>query len=78
MIVGRLDQLDDTRRSIPGCDVVGLLCIREAMEGGDSLLVSTVTLYNQMRERHPDLVEELFKPVATDSGALLMTCFPPA
>src|SRR3954469_20959331 len=29
-------------------DVVGLLCIREAMEGGKSLLVSTATIYNEM------------------------------
>lgn len=47
-------------------DVVGLLCLAEAMEGGDSLLVSTVTLYNEMRRRHPDLWPLLFEPVATD------------
>ena len=29
-------------------DVVGLLCIREAMEGGKSLLVSTAAIYNEM------------------------------
>lgn len=47
-------------------DVVGLLCIREAMEGGRSLLVSTVTLYNEMRRRRPDLAAQMFEPVATD------------
>ena len=47
-------------------DVVALLCLKEAMEGGDSLLVSTLTLYNQMRARHPDLAPLLFDPVATD------------
>ena len=47
-------------------DVVGLLCLAEAMEGGDSLLVSTVTLYNEMQKRHPDLAPHLFEPVATD------------
>lgn len=47
-------------------DVVALLCLAEAMEGGDSLLVSTVTLYNEMRRRHPDLWPLLFEPVATD------------
>ncbi len=47
-------------------DCVGLLCLREAMEGGDSLLVSTMTLYNQMMLRRPDLAELLFEPVATD------------
>lgn len=47
-------------------DVVGLLCLREAKEGGDSLLVSTVTLYNEMQKRHPDLAPLLFDPLATD------------
>lgn len=48
------------------CDVVGLLCLREAMEGGKSLLVSTTTIYNEMRKRRPDLAALLFEPVATD------------
>ncbi|MDH6262963.1 TauD/TfdA family dioxygenase [Bradyrhizobium sp. BR13661] len=47
-------------------DVVGLLCIREAMEGGDSLLVSTSTIYNEMLARRPDLAALLFDPIATD------------
>ncbi|MEL7000070.1 MAG: TauD/TfdA family dioxygenase, partial [Pseudomonadota bacterium] len=47
-------------------DVVGLLCLRNAKSGGDSLLVSTLTLYNEMRTRHPDLAPLLFDPVATD------------
>ncbi len=47
-------------------DVVGLLCIREAMEGGKSLLVSTTTVYNEMRRQRPDLVALLFEPIATD------------
>jgi len=47
-------------------DVVALLCLAEAMEGGDSLLVSTVTLHNEMRRRYPDLAPLLFEPVATD------------
>ena len=48
------------------CDVVGLLCLREAKAGGDSLLVSSTTLFNEMRRRRPDLAELLFEPVATD------------
>lgn len=48
------------------CDVVGLLCVREAMEGGKSLLVSTSTIYNEMRRLRPDLVALLFEPIATD------------
>jgi Taurine catabolism dioxygenase TauD, TfdA family len=48
------------------CDVVGLLCIREAMEGGKSLLVSTATIYNEMLSARPDLAALMFDPVATD------------
>lgn len=47
-------------------DVVGLLCLREAREGGDSLLVSALAIYNRMRAERPDLLPRLFDPVATD------------
>lgn len=47
-------------------DVVGLLCLREAMEGGDSLLVSVEAIYNRMRAERPDLLAKLFDPIATD------------
>ena len=47
-------------------DVVALLCLHTAKEGGDSLLVSVETIYNQMREARPDLLEKLFDPIATD------------
>ncbi|MGI8524839.1 MAG: TauD/TfdA family dioxygenase [Pseudolabrys sp.] len=47
-------------------DAVGLLCIREAMEGGKSLLVSTATIYNEMSRQRPDLAALMFEPIATD------------
>ena len=47
-------------------DVVGLLCLREGMEGGDSLLVSAESIYNRMQAERPDLLEKLFEPIATD------------
>jgi Taurine catabolism dioxygenase TauD, TfdA family len=47
-------------------DVVGLLCIREAMQGGESLLVSTTAIYNEMLRRRPDLAVLMFDPIATD------------
>ncbi len=47
-------------------DIVGLLCLREAREGGDSLLVSALAIYNRMRAERPALLERLFDPVATD------------
>ena len=47
-------------------DVVGLVCIRKAKEGGRSLLVSAETIYNRMKAERPDLLEKLFDPIATD------------
>ena len=47
-------------------DVVGLLCLNEARQGGDSLLVSAVTLYNEFRRHRPDLLTYLFENIATD------------
>lgn len=48
------------------CDVVGLLCLREAKRGGDSLLVSAPTLFNEMRRAHPRLLARLLQPMAHD------------
>lgn len=47
-------------------DTVGLLCLEEAAEGGESLLVSASAIYNEMLDRNPDLAAALFEPVATD------------
>lgn len=64
-------------------DVVGLLCVNEAKEGGDSLLVSAVTIFNLIVELRPDLVEYLFDPIATDrrgevpTGELPFLTIPP-
>ena len=48
------------------CDIVSLLCLRTAKSGGLSALVSSTTIFNEMRRRRPDLLELLFQPVATD------------
>ena len=47
-------------------DLVGLLCLQRARRGGASALVSSTTLYNEMRARAPELAACLFEPVATD------------
>ncbi len=44
------------------CDVAVLLCLHKAKSGGESLVASTVAVYNEMLRRRPDLVEELIKP----------------
>jgi Taurine catabolism dioxygenase TauD, TfdA family len=48
------------------CDVVGLLCLRAAKSGGLSSLVSSTTIFNEMRRRRPDLLRVLFEPIETD------------
>jgi TfdA family taurine catabolism dioxygenase TauD len=45
------------------CDVVGLLCVRQADTGGRSLLCSSVAVHNEMLRRRPDLVDALFENV---------------
>jgi hypothetical protein len=47
-------------------DLVGLLCLQTARSGGLSALVSSTTLYNELRARRADLAAQLFKPLATD------------
>jgi hypothetical protein len=48
------------------CDVVGLLCLQPARSGGLSSLVTTVTIFNELRRRRPDLARVLFDPIETD------------
>ncbi|AJC15936.1 TauD/TfdA family dioxygenase [Pandoraea sputorum] len=45
------------------CDVVGLLCVRQASEGGVSKLASSATVYNEMLKRRPDLHALLCKAI---------------
>lgn len=48
------------------CDVVGLLCLQTAKSGGLSSLVSSTTIFNEMRRRRPDLLNVLLQPIETD------------
>ncbi len=47
-------------------DVVGLMCLETAAEGGESLIVSAGAIYNEMLDVDPDLTAVLFDPIATD------------
>jgi Taurine catabolism dioxygenase TauD, TfdA family len=73
--LGRSSQDPDTRiyqtrerqtHHTDSCDVVGLLCLRAAKSGGLSSLVSSTTIFNEMRRRRPDLLRVLFDPIETD------------
>jgi hypothetical protein len=44
-----------------GADIIGLLCLRSAKRGGDSRIVSSVTVFNEMLRRRPDLAPILFR-----------------
>jgi hypothetical protein len=48
------------------CDVVGLMCLQTAKSGGLSSLVSSTTIFNEMRRRRPDLLNVLMQPIETD------------
>jgi len=45
------------------CDVVGLLCVRQASAGGVSKLASSAAVYNEILARRPDLHALLCQPI---------------
>lgn len=59
-----------TNRAAPfhvdGADVVGLMCVRAAMTGGASLVVSSTSIHDALVREHPDLVPLLFEPLWFD------------
>jgi len=48
------------------CDIVGLLCLQPAKSGGQSRVVSTVTLFNELLKTHPELVSRICEPFRVD------------
>ncbi|MBB3182427.1 TauD/TfdA family dioxygenase [Variovorax sp. Sphag1AA] len=44
------------------CDVLGLLCVREPISGGDSRVVSSAAIHNEVLRRRPDLLPVLRAP----------------
>jgi hypothetical protein len=47
-------------------DAVGLLCLQTAKRGGASRIASSVTVYDELVRRRPNLIERLYEPVALD------------
>ena len=47
-------------------DIVGLLCLQPAKTGGQSRVVSTVTLFNELMVHHPELIDRMFEPFRMD------------
>ncbi len=44
-----------------GADIIGLLCLRGAKRGGESRIVSSVTVVNEIARRRPELAPVLFR-----------------
>jgi hypothetical protein len=54
----------------PHCDVadvVGLLCLKTAKQGGLSRIVSSVSVFNELLRRRPELTPRLFEPMYFDT-----------
>ncbi len=56
---------DNSYNNVPP-HYVGLMCVRTAMEGGVSGIVSFATAHEEMRRRHPDLLSRLYQPFYFD------------
>jgi hypothetical protein len=46
-----------------GSDIVGLLCIQQAMEGGNSMVSHSIRAFRHLQQERPDLAECLLQPV---------------
>jgi hypothetical protein len=44
-----------------GADIIGLLCLRTARRGGESRIVSSVSVFNEILRRRPELAAVLFR-----------------
>lgn len=47
-------------------DIVGLLCLQKAKQGGESFIASSMAVYNELVKRRPDLIPAMFTPYPTD------------
>ena len=60
-----------TTQGIPfhcdAADMVGLLCLHKAHSGGLSRIASSVSVYNELLRRRPDLAPGLFEPIMLDT-----------
>jgi hypothetical protein len=47
-------------------DLLGLFCVRTAKSGGESKIVSALTVHNVLRAERPDLLDALYEPFHLD------------
>jgi Taurine catabolism dioxygenase TauD, TfdA family len=48
------------------CDAADVVCLKKAKTGGHSRIVSSVSVFNELVKRRPDLVPRLFEPFQLD------------
>ncbi len=44
------------------CDVIGFLCLKQAMSGGENQIVSSIAIHNHLVENEPGLIKYLYEP----------------
>lgn len=49
-----------------GADIIGLLCLHTALRGGESRIVSSGAIYNELLRSRPELLEALYSTMAWD------------
>ena len=52
-----------------GADIIGLMCLRKAKNGGASLIASSVSVFNEFMARRPELLPVLFEDFYWDREA---------
>lgn len=60
-----------------GADIIGLLCLQAARSGGLSRIASSISVFNELLRRRPDLVPVLFEPFYWDREADALPGEPP-
>ena len=69
-VIDRSDEISQPRRYEAGgefrmhadpIDIVGLMCLRKAKRGGDSRIVSSLTVHNVLLQERPDLARVLYE-----------------
>jgi len=48
------------------CDILGLMCVQPAKQGGDSAIASATAIHNEILTTRPDLLKALYTPLPID------------
>lgn len=49
-----------------GADIIGLMCLQPSLSGGESKLASSITVFNEVMRKRPDLVPVFFETLCFD------------